>query len=42
LLDERRADVLPDADNGTGEPEAEYDEYAVGEEEEDASLPVRR
>jgi regulator of protease activity HflC (stomatin/prohibitin superfamily) len=42
LLDERRADVLVDADNGTGEPEAEYDEYAADEEEEDASLPVRR
>ena len=42
MLDERRAEVVPDADNGTGEPEAEYDEYAADEEEEDASLPVRR
>jgi hypothetical protein len=41
LLDERRAEIRAEPDNGTVQAEADYDEYADNEEE-DASLPVRR
>jgi hypothetical protein len=42
LLDERRADLRAEPDNGTMDAEAPaYDELA-DDEEEDASLPVRR
>jgi hypothetical protein len=44
LLDSRRADLRADTDDGTGTAEPPYGEYddAESNQEEDASLPVRR